>query len=377
MAGPVNMPVGPVDGCFGGMHGVTKHADYLAPPDPPRPAGYDSFALQNAVADTLYKQASHGTQVSGADGPAVRMEYPDILGTEVDRQNLIHKQAAEALLGRLQVAMLRKQAADENLYRQVRQQAVEGTKIEELVEYLQAIMPTFRSTAEGEMPQEVRTLLERLKADGIMNPRAVVLREDTRPGGKAPVRVVNMETPVATAAQEVEEAKFAVTVLAEALEKEAQVSRMFRSAGGRTMPTPAAMKVDKVDKVDKPPAPPKMTQAPKPIHTDITGPINDYPPDWKQIADKYKEDQGWQCEACYLDLDNQKSFLHVHHKNGLKYDNDPENHLALCIACHADEPQHQHLKSLSDYEECRRMRNVGGYGYSGYSGWNFSDWRRK
>ena len=80
-AGPVAMPIGPVDGCFGGMHGVTKHADYLTPPVPPRPAGYDSFAIQKMVGDTLYKQASHGTQVSGADGPAVRMEYPDILGT--------------------------------------------------------------------------------------------------------------------------------------------------------------------------------------------------------------------------------------------------------------------------------------------------------
>ena len=103
-----------------------------------------------------------------------------------------------------------------------------------------------------------------------------------------------------------------------------------------------------------------------PTHTDITGPTNDYPPNWKQIADKYKEDQGWKCEACYLDLGNKKSFLHVHHKNGLKYDNDPENHLALCIVCHANQPQHQHLKSDPNYEECRRLQQLQRLGTHGW-----------
>ncbi len=96
----------------------------------------------------------------------------------------------------------------------------------------------------------------------------------------------------------------------------------------------------------------------KPIHTDITAPINKYPPNWNQIARRYKEDRSRKCEICYFDLgdEERKRFLHVHHKNGLKYDNDPENLLALCIGCHADQPQHQHLKSRPDYEEYSRLR---------------------
>lgn len=100
----------------------------------------------------------------------------------------------------------------------------------------------------------------------------------------------------------------------------------------------------------------------EPIHTDITAPKNDYPLNWEQIARRYKEDRGWKCEACGFDLGDEgsKRFLHVHHENGLKYDNDPENLRALCIRCHAKQPQHQRLRSHPDYEK-----------YSRLSGWIF------
>ena len=98
-----------------------------------------------------------------------------------------------------------------------------------------------------------------------------------------------------------------------------------------------------------------------PMQTDITAPTNNYPLNWNQIALRYKESRDWKCEECGFDFEDEKSkrFLHVHHKNGLKYHNDPENLLALCIRCHANRPQHQHLRSHPDYEKYSRLSGGG------------------
>jgi len=46
-----------------------------------------------------------------------------------------------------------------------------------------------------------------------------------------------------------------------------------------------------------------------------------YTADWKQLADRYKADRGFRCEACGVDLNKHKKLLHVHHRNGVKGDN--------------------------------------------------------
>lgn len=90
-----------------------------------------------------------------------------------------------------------------------------------------------------------------------------------------------------------------------------------------------------------------------PTHTDITAPVNTYPPNWEQISYRYKEKRNWECEECGIALggEDSKRFLHVHHKNGLKYDNYDENLLSLCIRCHANKPQHHQIRSNPDYRE--------------------------
>ena len=95
----------------------------------------------------------------------------------------------------------------------------------------------------------------------------------------------------------------------------------------------------------------------EPTHTDITAPVNTYPPNWEQISYRYKEKRNWKCEECGVNLagDDSKGFLHVHHKNGLKYDNREQNLCALCIRCHAKMPQHQHMRSKRDYKEYMQM----------------------
>ncbi len=59
-----------------------------------------------------------------------------------------------------------------------------------------------------------------------------------------------------------------------------------------------------------------------------------------------------QQDACGIQLSAQNSrYLHIHHKNSLKNDCRPENLVCLCIRCHAQQPNHSHIKSLFEYTE--------------------------
>jgi hypothetical protein len=89
-----------------------------------------------------------------------------------------------------------------------------------------------------------------------------------------------------------------------------------------------------------------------PEHTAETAPINDYPENWDEIAFQLKQQLRFQCQNCRIGLGATKSrFLHVHHVNGLKNDCCPENLRCLCVRCHADQPMHDHMKLLPEYNE--------------------------
>ena len=79
-----------------------------------------------------------------------------------------------------------------------------------------------------------------------------------------------------------------------------------------------------------------------------------YPTNWPEIARAYKERRRWRCEACGVDLSDNKSLLHAHHVNGLKFDNSPENIKVLCALCHSEQPYHAHMQNVSNFAEARR-----------------------
>jgi hypothetical protein len=89
----------------------------------------------------------------------------------------------------------------------------------------------------------------------------------------------------------------------------------------------------------------------KPEKTSDTAPLNDYPSNWPDISEAFKQKNGHRCMKCRLELKGLKSrYLHVHHVNGQKNECQDSNLEVLCIRCHADEPLHSHMKDLPDYK---------------------------
>lgn len=88
----------------------------------------------------------------------------------------------------------------------------------------------------------------------------------------------------------------------------------------------------------------------RPEHTTDTAPLNDYTRDWGDVSERTKRERDYTCEGCSRCLTLRATrYLHVHHRNGLKHDNSPSNLEVLCIACHAEEPMHGHMKASPDY----------------------------
>lgn len=87
----------------------------------------------------------------------------------------------------------------------------------------------------------------------------------------------------------------------------------------------------------------------KPAHTNVTAPADEYTVNWENISRGYRESANWRCEQCHVSLRDKREYLHVHHKDGNKNNNIRENLQALCIACHANLPYHDHLLRTSEF----------------------------
>ncbi|MYA98382.1 hypothetical protein F4X90_01700 [Candidatus Poribacteria bacterium] len=75
---------------------------------------------------------------------------------------------------------------------------------------------------------------------------------------------------------------------------------------------------------------------------------------WELLAAWYRQEQGWTCEKCGIDLSKRRYFLHTHHVYGRSW-NDPEYLKALCIICHAEEHNNpDFMTKSSDYQRFLR-----------------------
>ncbi len=105
------------------------------------------------------------------------------------------------------------------------------------------------------------------------------------------------------------------------------------------------------------------------IETDIFG----YTRDWDTISKTYRESHQYTCENCGLKIedDYDKQYVHVHHLNGNKENNDDSNLKCLCLYCHAHVDDHHYRRLTSGANKIQYCSFVARYGEEGY--WNIDD----
>ena len=83
---------------------------------------------------------------------------------------------------------------------------------------------------------------------------------------------------------------------------------------------------------------------PEEIELDIFG----YTRDWDDISRQYREEHEYTCEECGLRIDDayDRQYIHVHHIDGNKLNNQESNLKCLCCYCHAHIDDH-HLHRLT------------------------------
>ncbi|MFD1383511.1 HNH endonuclease [Rhodanobacter aciditrophus] len=81
-----------------------------------------------------------------------------------------------------------------------------------------------------------------------------------------------------------------------------------------------------------------------------------YTKDWDQISRNIREKYNYQCQQCGLDLNFNKSLLHVHHVNGVKSDNREDNLRSLCCDCHRKQPNHNHM--FVSHEQTQQINHL-------------------
>ena len=101
----------------------------------------------------------------------------------------------------------------------------------------------------------------------------------------------------------------------------------------------------------------------EPDFDSLTAPKNLYAKNHGQIAFELKERKGWRCDECniYLGKGVDRRYLEMHHINSCKYDNNSKNLKVLCVKCHSQEFQHQHLKRRQvnkDFDELLSLRGL-------------------
>tara|TARA_Y100001980_G_C14509272_1_gene284778 strand:- start:17 stop:835 length:819 start_codon:yes stop_codon:yes gene_type:complete len=78
----------------------------------------------------------------------------------------------------------------------------------------------------------------------------------------------------------------------------------------------------------------------RPIHTPQTMPRDEYGLQWGKISKDVRKRAGYRCSKCQKDFSNNKQLLHVHHKDGVKWNHHTNNLKVLCFHCHKKEPGH-------------------------------------
>lgn len=85
---------------------------------------------------------------------------------------------------------------------------------------------------------------------------------------------------------------------------------------------------------------------------------NIYSEKWPALSQVFKDTKNHTCEECQWQPKSSEEarYLHVHHINFKKFDNDFGNLKVLCIDCHSNQPNHKHIKKSRDWKNFQKIR---------------------
>lgn len=89
--------------------------------------------------------------------------------------------------------------------------------------------------------------------------------------------------------------------------------------------------------------------------------VSGYSSDWDSVSRALRNHAKWHCSDCGVNLSGHQNLLHVHHRDGVKSNNNSINLLVLCAACHRNQPMHGHMHvSYKDMKTINQLRRQTG-----------------
>lgn len=73
-----------------------------------------------------------------------------------------------------------------------------------------------------------------------------------------------------------------------------------------------------------------------------------YAPEWKRMARFIRKRDDYTCQECKTTFPKQSRYLHVHHIDGDKTNNDPQNLVTMCAKCHPRGKRKEQFNHLKD-----------------------------
>ncbi|MDZ7848659.1 MAG: hypothetical protein U5L96_19040 [Owenweeksia sp.] len=82
-------------------------------------------------------------------------------------------------------------------------------------------------------------------------------------------------------------------------------------------------------------------------------PLNVYNKNFDLKSRTVRAKRNYECQECGIDMSKQehRKFAHVHHRDGDKSNDNPQNLEVLCIGCHSNQHGHERLRYSPDYRD--------------------------
>lgn len=101
-----------------------------------------------------------------------------------------------------------------------------------------------------------------------------------------------------------------------------------------------------------------FSESERPSDSDIIAPLGSYNDAHRPMAIIVKNEAGWKCEECKVDLNAYRHLLHAHHINHKKSDIFSGNYKALCVLCHRDKHRNNRLMNHAANEHGAQIKKL-------------------